>query len=144
MGNSIRLHPEYGVNPTIAVCFWCEQDKNEIVMFGAAYRGQAPHRMVINYDPCPTCKETFEKGIACIEVSDTPKGDQAPLSQDKGQRAYPTGRYAVIKPDAMERIVTNDTARAEIMKHKQCLIDVEAFTALFSDNDATQQPTNEG
>lgn len=43
--SSVRLHPKYGVNPTIPTCFWCGKDKNEIALLGAAYKEEAPMHM---------------------------------------------------------------------------------------------------
>ena len=30
----IRLSKKYGVNPSIPICFWCGQEKNEIALLG--------------------------------------------------------------------------------------------------------------
>lgn len=30
-----KLSPKYGVNPTIPVCFWCGEDKNEVIILQA-------------------------------------------------------------------------------------------------------------
>ena len=34
MSKSIRLSPAHGVNPTIPICFWCGNEKNEIALMG--------------------------------------------------------------------------------------------------------------
>lgn len=34
MSNSIRLSPKHGLNPSISVCFFCGEDKNEIILPG--------------------------------------------------------------------------------------------------------------
>jgi len=30
--DGIKLSPKYGINPTIPLCFWCGQEKNEIAL----------------------------------------------------------------------------------------------------------------
>lgn len=57
MSDSIRLHPEHGLNPTLCTCFWCGEDTGEIALLGATYNGEAPMHMVLNYEPCAACKE---------------------------------------------------------------------------------------
>ena len=31
---SIKLSPKHGLNPTIATCFYCGKDKNELILAG--------------------------------------------------------------------------------------------------------------
>ena len=57
MSDSIRLHPEHGLNPTLCTCFWCGEDTGEIALLGATYNGEAPMHLVLNYEPCAACKE---------------------------------------------------------------------------------------
>ena len=100
MSNSIKLSPKHGVNPTIPVCFFCGEDKNEIALLG--HIGdlrkhediEAPMRMVLDYEPCDHCKEMFSQGVLVIEVTRTPLPDNRPPIA-KG--AYPTGRHVVVR-----------------------------------------------
>ena len=104
MSNSIKLSKKYGVNPTIPVCFFCGEHKNEIALMGhiGDYRKwediEAPSEVVLDYEPCEHCKEQFSKGVLVVSVTPTPnqKG-QPPIA--KG--AYPTGAWAVVKPEAL-------------------------------------------
>lgn len=67
MSKRIKLSEKYGVNPTIPVCFWCGESKNEIALLGRlgdARKGEdieAPKNMVLDYEPCDKCKEKFTK-----------------------------------------------------------------------------------
>ena len=66
----IRLHHQHGLNPSINVCFFCNKEKNEIVLLGAAIRDEAPHKAVWNKEPCDECKEFMTKGVIFISVKD--------------------------------------------------------------------------
>lgn len=98
--SSIRLHPKHGLNPTVPTCFWCGNDKNEVVLLGAAYKGEAPMHMCMDYEPCDTCKSGMESGVTLIEATDKPV-QKVPEIQ---QGVYPTGRWWVITHDAAERL----------------------------------------
>jgi hypothetical protein len=97
--SSIRLHPEHGVNPTVTVCFFCNKDTG-VALLGAGFKGRAPHRMVMNYEPCEECQANMAKGITLIEATEQPNHAGQPELQ-KG--VYPTGRWAVITEDAAKR-----------------------------------------
>jgi hypothetical protein len=91
----LRLHKVFGVNPTVPVCLYCGESKNEVILLGARYKGKAPSSMVINDVPCDKCKEKFKQGITLFEVSE--------------QTKTRTGNYLVIKEEALERILQKDS-----------------------------------
>ena len=100
--SSIKLSEKYGVNPTIPVCFFCGEEKNEVALLGKITDKQtkeeieAPMRMVIDYEPCDKCKEQWSKGVAIIEVTHTDLG-----RPEIAPNAQPTGRIVVLKPEAL-------------------------------------------
>ena len=59
----ILLSPKHGLNPTIPICFWCGEEKNEIALMGRigdARKGEdfeAPMHAVLDYEPCDKCRE---------------------------------------------------------------------------------------
>lgn len=113
MSNGIRLHKEFGVNPTISVCMLCGEDKNEIALLGAAYKGQAPMRMVTGIEPCDKCRKQYLEdgdGVLLIEVD-----------IDK----VPTSRLMVIKREAFERIFD-----VPVPKHRIAMVHDEAYRQL--------------
>ena len=112
----IRLHPKYGVNPTIPVCFFCGKEKNEVALLGAAYQGEAPMRMVIDKVPCDWCQENMTKGIVLVEVE----------GQDEPR---PTGGYWVIREEAARRILVGKVGE-EILRKRLGFIDRETATKL--------------
>jgi len=88
--NNVRLSGRHGVNPTVVICFWCGQDNGEIALLGKLPGDvEAPRRMMLNYNPCNSCKELMSKGITMMEASDTPGNDVQPDFQGY----YPTGRW---------------------------------------------------
>ena len=106
---SIRVSKKYGVNPTIPVCFFCGEEKNEIALLGKITNKQtkeeieAPMRMVLDYEPCDKCKEAWSKGVAIIEVTQTDLG-----RPEIAPNAQPTGRVAVLKPEAVNGYKAGD------------------------------------
>ena len=131
MSKSIKLSPEHGVNPTIPVCFFCGEAKNEIALLGKIGGKnediQAPQYMVLDYEPCDKCKEQWSQGVALIEVRTEPLPDGRPPIQSNEQGTlYPSGRFAVIKAEAWSRMT--DT---EYEAGQKCLIDTEVFANLI-------------
>ena len=82
-------------------CFYCGGEKNELVMATRQTRDQCNNKsrsVIANYEPCDDCQEIFSKGTLLIEASDTPNSKGQPEMQ---KDVYPTGRYWVINPDAI-------------------------------------------
>lgn len=106
---SIKLSEKYGVNPTIPVCFFCGEEKNEVALLGkitdkhTREEVEAPMKMVLDYEPCDKCKEQWSKGVAIIEVTknDLGRPEIAPNVQ-------PTGRIVVLKPEALVNCKAGD------------------------------------
>ena len=92
----IRLHKEFGLNPTITKCFLCGEDKNEIILLGAAYKGRAPMHMCLDTTPCDKCQGHMKQGIILISVKDGESGDNP----------YRTGGWCVVKEEAMLQVTT--------------------------------------
>ena len=103
MSNGIKLSPKHGLNPCIPICFFCQQDKNEIALLGHIGDKrkhediEAPRRALLDYEPCEECQKKFAEGVVLIEVTTSPEAVNMPIAKD----AYPTGRYVVVKPEAL-------------------------------------------
>lgn len=67
MANSIPLHSKYGVNPTIPICVYCGEKKNQVVLLGNNYKDKAPSSMIVDNEPCDKCKEQMAKGLTIVE-----------------------------------------------------------------------------
>ena len=106
---SIRVSEKYGVNPTIPVCFFCGEEKNEIALLGKITNKQtkeeiqAPMKMVLDYEPCDKCKEAWSSGVAIIEVTQTDLG-----RPEIAPNAQPTGRHVVLKEEAVDNFKAGD------------------------------------
>jgi len=121
MSKLIKLHPEHGVNPTIPLCAVCGKPKNEIVLLGAAYKGEAPHHMLLDIFPCDDCKEKYlTKGVMLIEA------DRDDL--DENYNPKPTGNTMVISDEAFNRIFT-----IPIPQKKMCYMEIAAFQRLYQE-----------
>ena len=135
MASSITLSPRYGVNPTIPVCFWCGEEKNEIALLGHIGDGrkhedfEAPRYSVINYEPCDKCREHMALGFTVIEATSKPNRVS---SKEIQKSVYPTGRYVVLKNEAAERIF------GDLIKgNNKAFLDEAAFSQMFDGgNDA--------
>lgn len=131
--SSIRLHREYGLNPTIPVCFWCGEDTGEIALLGSGYKGEAPHKMILNYQPCPKCMEMFAQGVLFVEVVPSSKSKYPPLGKDGALSTMsPTGRHVVVKMEAVDRMGISEPMLSEIKKQKRAVLEPATFDALFA------------
>lgn len=122
MSKGIEISPKHGLNPTISVCFFCGEDKNEIALMGRvrerdprtgrAVKGsdvEIPMRMVLDYEPCDCCKEKFSTGVLLMGVTTrTTDGRPAIQRQPDGTYLYPSGSYAVITPEAASKCFDMD------------------------------------
>jgi len=114
MSKGIRLHKEFGLNPTISVCMVCGEDKNEIALLGAAYKGQAPMHMVTGIEPCDKCRKKYLEegdGVLLVEADSNKK---------------PTGRVMVIKREAFQRVFS-----VPVPVHRIALMEDEAYARLI-------------
>lgn len=117
--HDLKLHPKYGLNPTIPTCFWCGHDRDELVLLGAAYKDEAPRNMVLDYSPCGACRAHWDRGIVLIECSERSPDNRPPL-----QGSYPTGRWAVVTDDYMRRILSPDELVQSVLKHRCAFVEV--------------------
>ena len=67
---SISLHPKYGVNPSMGICFICGADTGEILLLGNN-RGKEAPRYTISGALCPQCQQAVNAGaVMLVEVKD--------------------------------------------------------------------------
>ena len=95
MTNSIKLHKEYGLNPTIRTCFYCGKETGEIMLLGANYKGKAPMHMCTSIEPCKECKEKYKDYVLLVEATET----QESAWGSKSVQPQPTGRWLAIKKE---------------------------------------------
>lgn len=130
MANTIKLSPKHGLNPTICTCFFCGKEKNEIALVGKLNKNddEAPHNMVIDYNPCDECKENMKKGVALIAVTkDEPKDKRPPIQITPDFNLYPTGDWCVVTMDAAKRLLSDEpenVIESSLATHKLLVPDI--------------------
>lgn len=120
--DEISLHPKYGLNPSVGICFWCGQETGEILLFGYAIKEEAPRRVTASYAPCDECSRKWEQGFVFLEAALEPLAEGQP---EISPGAYPTGNYAVINPEAATKIMGDERARKGV-----ALMSIEQFKQL--------------
>lgn len=135
--SSIRIHPEFGVNPSLDLCYWCGE-AHGVVLLGYNKNQEAPRQMVTSYVPCQKCQDGWAQGVALISVTTRPNSDnqppinpQAPNERTMGHiDLYPTGRMVVITKEATLRIFTEECAN-DLIKKGRGFIGSEEFEQIF-------------
>lgn len=129
--NSIPISPKHGLNPTIPICFFCGQEKNEIALMGKLKGDvEAPRAICLDYEPCDHCKELFAQGILCIGVTDCPLPDGRPPISGS---LYPTGAYMVVTEDFIQRLIVDEEVRKNVLDKRTMLLDHQILTQLQED-----------
>lgn len=111
MSTGLKLSPKYGLNPTVSVCFWCGEEKDEVALLGRigdANKGEdieANIRTIIDYEPCPACIAKMSAGFLVVEATTSPNNTTSVPIRDG---VYPTGRFVVIDPGIAHKIFKID------------------------------------
>lgn len=127
--NSIKISQKHGVNPTIPICFWWGEQKNEIALLGKLPGdAEAPRStwLIGDYEPCEKCKELREQGIDLIEAADHPVIHP---KQPPYHGAYPTGRHMILKERAVRSIFSPEAAE-QLCKTRIGFMDSETLAKL--------------
>ena len=120
---SIRLDKEHGLNPFIPNCFFCNEQKNEIVLLGAQGQRVTGHKdasqagpLVLDHAPCQKCEDLMKQGILLISAKDGEESDNP----------YRTGGWCVIKEDAFKKVFTGDIVE-KVMKCRFAFVPDEVW-----------------
>ena len=135
---SITMSPKYGVNPTIPVCFFCGEEKQEIALLGKLKGDvEAPHRMCLDYEPCEKCKQAFTQGILLVGVVTHPLPDNRPPIQEN---LYPTGSYMLVTESFIERFLADDVkTKEQVLKTRKLLLEEPVIQHLQKQAEALNQ-----
>lgn len=114
---SLKLHPEFGVNPTIPVCYWCGEDTGQIALMGAYLKGEAPARMVVDKQPCEACQKRWADGVVIMEA-----GFLEPHE--------PTGRHIIARREVVRDMITDDTIREKVLAEGKMKVSADMFRQL--------------
>ena len=106
MSKGIKLSKKHGLNPSLDICFWCGEPKGLALCGRIKGDAEAPRSMVTSLEPCDKCKDKFKLGVHLIEVIDDGSrfGDNKAFAfvDTEGKPHWPTGRYVVMKPEAVK------------------------------------------
>lgn len=120
---SLRLSPKHDLNPCIPICFFCQEDKNEILLLGKCKGdAEAPRHAVFDKEPCDKCQEYMKQGIILISVADNQTGEAL-------DNPYRTGGWCVVKQEFIERNISEPTLSA-ILKSRICFIEDSTWESM--------------
>ncbi len=120
--SSIKLSPEYGVNPAVPLCYFCLEEKGEVILAGRMKGDrEAPRKAVWNMEPCDTCKGYMETGIILISVDESKTTDRA--------NPYRTGGFCVIKEKVISEMLHEDAA-VDILEQRYALVPDEIWDGI--------------
>lgn len=114
----LHLHPKFGVNPSLGLCFFCSKAK-EVILAGAFGGNEAPREAVWNKDPCDECQKLMAAGVMLISVR----------NGESGKNPYRTGHMSVVKDEAIHRLLPPELVEDVIRKRVAFVVD-EAWDAL--------------
>lgn len=104
---SIKVSEKHGLNPTLCQCFFCGEVKHIALMGKLKGDVEAPHQCVMDYEPCDKCKEKMSLGVTLIEVTHHSIDGRPSLTAENNIPVYPTGKFAVVKAEAFNRMLNN-------------------------------------
>lgn len=128
---SIKISPKHGVNPMVPKCFFCLEDKNEVVLAGRLPGdAEAPHGAVIDRVPCDRCREVMAAGVLFISVDESKSPDR--------DNPYRTGGWAVVTDDAVRRCVSPPELAEKIVRARMAFVPDDAWDLLGLPRDAVE------
>lgn len=136
MSGSIKLSEKYGVNPAIPKCFYCGEDKNEIILVGKLPGDvEAPRGKVWDKEPCVKCAEYMQQGIILISVDVARTTDKA--------NPWRSGGWVVMREEAVRRLFTGDVVE-QVCKSRVCFVPNEAWDMLGLERPSTEKEVTGG
>lgn len=117
---NIKVSPKHGLNPSIPICFWCGNEKNEIAILGKIDKedSEAPRRVLMDYCPCDKCKELFKDNIHIIGVSSFPSMEgMPPIYKDGNNTLYPTSNFLVVTKECIVRMLSSQEETKDMIEN---------------------------
>lgn len=132
---SLRLHPKHGVNPSVMLCYYC-QEPSGVALLGASggkirealgmdpEDGLAPREATYDFVPCTKCQEYMQQGIIMISVDESKTTDK--------KNPYRSGGWVVVKDSAIIEILqnTNPELLAITLKSRVAFVPDDAWERL--------------
>lgn len=132
-GNKSRItpSPQHGVNPSMALCFFCGESKGLVMLGKLKDDAKAPREGIYDYQPCDKCAENWKKGTPIIRCTSAPVYDRPPIVEG----AWPTGAWCVIdNAVAEEMLVDKDKVG------KPLLMEASIYDKMIKADNALRRP----
>jgi hypothetical protein len=147
----MRISKKHGVNPAIPLCFFCGEDKNELILAGAMKGdAEAPSGTVWDMNPCDECQNFMEQGVILISVMD---GEMEEVEEERQRelarweshnsfrhgkktpfRYMPnprrTGGWIVVRDSVIEDMIQPDELAEYILSTRWCFVPDEVWDAV--------------
>lgn len=106
----------------MANCYLCNKPKS--VLLDRRLRNTLPKNAVYDKEPCDQCKDYMKQGVIIIGVRDNEQDHENP---------YRTGEWAVIKPEAVERMPLNEEVKKDVLNKRVMFMEQSVIKKLGLD-----------
>lgn len=132
--SDIILSPEHGINPSVALCFFCMKEMGIALLGRLPNDAEAPRQGVWTTAPCEKCEKCMSLGVILISVKDE-SIEQMNREQENFTRhhahnrkklyipnPYRTGGWCVVKDNVIKRMVTSPELADQIIRVRFCFV----------------------
>lgn len=130
----IILSKQHGVNPSMALCFFCGEAKGLVMLGKLKDDAKAPREGVYDYQPCDKCAENWKKGTPIIRCTSSPILDCPPIVEG----AWPTGAWCVI-----DNAVAEDMLVDKDNVGKPLLMEASIYDKMIKADNALRRPQDQ-
>jgi len=111
---SIKISPKHGLNVSLMKCYFCGGACG-VALLGRLKGDEEAPSSIMSREPCETCEGYMLKGVILIAFD-----PDLTLEQDD---PYRTGRVAVVKDEALFKLMRPGPARDEILQRRFAFVD---------------------
>jgi len=123
MDGKITLSPKHGLNPSLGLCYYCNEEDGTVVLPGKSRRGdeESPRKAVWSLDPCKKCGDYMKQGVILISVRD---------GETKTKNPYRTGKWVVIKESGVDRLPIHHEVIKRLLQSRYSFVEDTVWAAL--------------
>lgn len=124
----VKISDKNNITPaTKVLCFWCQEPKNVVVLFGQPTTCSAEVTAgPMDHTPCKACQEKLQSHVWIVEAAHTPQ-HIGQTSTENG--LYPTGRYVQLNEEQVDKLFGSDTAQI-ILQTRMAYMNFDAYQLL--------------
>jgi len=115
----ITLSEKHGVNSSLMLCYFCGEPSGVALLGRLPQDKEAPRQGVYDLEPCEKCRDLMKEGIIFVQVKDG----------ESGNEPYRTGKLAVLKETAVNRVCKPDMAE-RLIKCRFAFIEESVWNAI--------------